>query len=468
MEKALAFPSDRTGPATGTVSSYGTAAEASLALPGVPSPAVSPFDGLLVRAVCASARLVPSDLAAFRALRRATQLFSILLGHRLGELRESLGSPVRAEARILELTYQLDLAWQAADLLAARLRKLPEHRRPQYTPEQRFAILRVKDALLLSADETAQRFALSGSTIHRWTAEERRHPGDSRVGSLLRPVPPVRRYADVVRHLVDHLSRLGLGGAGRIAHELARIGWKVSKRAVARYRQERPVVPAPPPLAPPSSLSRADQSPVRAKRPLEKVVVDVTVVRSLFGLVSCRLALVLDVFSRFPLAFRLFRTEPSAAEMAGLLAKARRYGPIGVLVSDHGAAFTAGLFRSAVRTLRIEHRFGAVGSPRSTALVERLWRTLKASLALPLVRPLALVDLERRVGRGLLHYAYFRPHQALRGATPAEVFFRLPPASLHAVPPPRGRPGEVVAFPSYRVDHLDPERRLPVVRRQAA
>ncbi|MDL1950166.1 hypothetical protein FBQ97_10180 [Acidobacteria bacterium ACD] len=269
-------------------------------------------DGLSVRAVCAAARLGPLDLAALRALRRATQLFSVLLGLPLGQLRESLGSPVRAEARILELTFQLDLAWQAADLLAARLGKLPEHRRPQYTPEQRFAVLRVKDALLLSADETARRFALSASTIHRWAAEERRRPGESRIGSLFRPVPPVRRYADVVRHLVEHLSRLGLGGAGRVAHEMARFGWRVSKRTVARYRSETPAARPSPPLVPTGPIPRQGAAPVRASRPLEKVVVDVTVVRSLFGLVSFRLALVLDVFSRFPLAFRLFRSEPSA------------------------------------------------------------------------------------------------------------------------------------------------------------
>lgn len=429
---------------------------------------MSPSDDLQVRAVCAAARLGTLDPAAFRALRRATQLFSVLLGLRLGQLRESLGSPVRAEARIFELTYQLDLAWQAADLLAARLRKLPEHRRPQYTPEQRFAIVRVKDALLLSAEETARRFALSASTIHRWAAEARRDPGVSRIGSLFRPVPPVRRYADVFRHLVELFSRAGVGGAGRVVHEIARAGWKVSKRTVARYRSEKPTAPPPQPLVPPASTSRAGVAPVRAKQPLEKVVVDVTVVRSLFGLVTFRLALVLDVFSRFPLAFRLFRSEPSASEMTDLIAEARRHGPIGVLVSDHGSAFTAGLFRSALRTLGIEHRFGAVGSPRSTALIERLWRTLKDSLALPLVKPLALVDLERRIGDGLLHYAFFRPHQALRGATPAEAFLCLPPANIHAVPPPRGRPGELVAFPEYEVGYLDAERRLPILRRRAA
>ena len=290
---------------------------------------MSPSDDLQVRAVCAAARLGSVNLAAFRALRRATQLFSVLLGLRLGQLRESLGSPVRAEARIFELTYQLDLAWQAADLLAARLRKLPEHRRPQYTPEQRFAIVRVKDALLLSAEETARRFALSASTLHRWAAEERRDPGVSRIGSLFRPVPPVRRYADAFRHLVELFSRAGLGGAGRVVHEIARAGWKVSKRTVARYRQEKPAAPPSPSLMPLASTSREGVAPVRAKQPLEKVVVDVTVVRSLFGLVTFRLALVLDVFSRFPLAFRLFRSEPSANEMAALIADARRHGPIG-------------------------------------------------------------------------------------------------------------------------------------------
>ncbi len=419
-----------------------------------------------VRAVCASARLGDIDVVAWRALRSATHLLAISIGIRLGELRELFPSPAQAHARAEEHSYQLDLAWQAVEILSARFGKLPEHRRPHYGAEQRFAILRIKDSLLLSAHKTARRFALSPATVYRWEAEGQKHPECSTIGSLIRPVPPVRRYADVVRHLVMTVSRAGLGGAGKIAEHFARAGWRISKRTVARYRHEKARGPSAPLLSPtklPSHLK-----PISATKPLDKVVVDTTTVRALFGLATFHVALALDVHSRFPLAFRSFRSEPSAMQMIELLEEARQHGRIRVLVSDHGAAFTAALFRRAAMTLGIDHRFGAVHSPRSTALIERLWKTLKGSLGLVLIKPLVLRDLERRIRLGLLHYTFFRPHQALRGATPAEVFLRLPAAHLAAVPPPRGRPGEVVPFPEYEVRYLDAERRLPVLRRKTA
>jgi transposase InsO family protein len=241
---------------------------------------------------------------------------------------------------------------------------------------------------------------------------------------------------------------------------------KISKRTIARYRHEKS--PEPAPLAPAPNLPPAHAKPVSATKPLDKVVVDITTVPSLFGLVTFHIALVMDVFSRFPLACRCFRSEPSAIQMIELVEEALRFGRIRVLFSDHGAAFTSGLFRTAMRSIGIDDRRGAIGSPRSTALIERLWRTLKETLRLVFVKPLVLLDLERRVGLWLVHYAFHRPHQALHGATPAEVFLRLPPAHLAAVPPPRGRPGEDVDFPGYEVHYLDAERRLPVLRREAA
>src|SRR5450759_1781289 len=45
-----------------------------------------------------------------------------------------------------------------------------------------------------------------------------------------------------------------------------------------------------------------------------------------------------------------------------------------------------------------------------------------------------------KIELGLIHYAHFRPHQALGGATPAEIYFGRAPSHLSAIPPPRGRP----------------------------
>jgi Integrase core domain len=112
--------------------------------------------------------------------------------------------------------------------------------------------------------------------------------------------------------------------------------------------------------------------------------------------------------------------------------------------------------------------FGAVGKKGSIALIERLWRTLKDTLGLRLMGPLVAEDLAAKIEVGLVPYAHFRPHQALGGATPAEMYFGRTPAHLSAIPPPRGRPGEGSMDSPLRVEYLDVERILPFLVRKAA
>ena len=112
--------------------------------------------------------------------------------------------------------------------------------------------------------------------------------------------------------------------------------------------------------------------------------------------------------------------------------------------------------------MTLGHRKGSI------ALIERLWRTLKDTLGLRLLRPLAAEGLMEKVELGLVHYAHFRPHQGLGGATPAEMYFGRTPAHLSAIPPPRGRPGEGLMDLPFLIDYLDGERRLPVLVRKAA
>ena len=91
----------------------------------------------------------------------------------------------------------------------------------------------------------------------------------------------------------------------------------------------------------------------------------------------------------------------------------------------------------------MKQRFGAIGKKGSIALIERLWKTLKDALGLRLLRPLAAEDLMEKIGLGLSHYAFFRPHQGLGGATPAEIYFGRTPSHLSAIPPPRGMPASI-------------------------
>jgi hypothetical protein len=101
-------------------------------------------------------------------------------------------------------------------------------------------------------------------------------------------------------------------------------------------------------------------------------------------------------------------------------------------------------------------------------MIERLWKTLKGMLGLTLFKPLLLRDAQHRVALGLVHYAFFRPHAGLGGATPAEVYFGQTPAHLSAKPPPRGTPGQAMEAPRFDIVFLDAKRRLPILLRRAA
>ena len=150
----------------------------------------------------------------------------------------------------------------------------------------------------------------------------------------------------------------------------------------------------------------------------------------------------------------------------------RAFGPEresgGKLVSDRARCFTGEIFRQKLLLLGVKQRFGAVVNKGFIALIERLWRALKDALGLRMLRPSAAEDLAATVELGLLHYAHFRPHQGLGGATPAEIYFGRTPSHLSAIPPPRGRPGEGPTDPPFRLEYLDAERLLPVLVRKAA
>ena len=403
------------------------------------------------------------DPDALRALLKATRLLGLSLGTQLAQYRNS-GEPLQmAFADVRRLVLVAHGYETASRIHAERWQKVPERRRPHYTPHLRFQILELKSLLGLSQKETAQVFAISTNTVGRWEQEVATNPGKETVGSLVKPNPPVRRYADVVRHLVHTMRSAGFGGCRQIAQTLARAGWKITKRSVGRFLKEKP--PKPPAPVPSTQPLRV----LRARYPNHIWMADITTIPSLFRLFSFKLVVVLDVFSRIPLAAKVFWKDPSARQMGRLIQHAaRRFGPPRHFVSDKGSQFTAKRFQKTLRRLGTRQRFGAVGKYGSIAIIERLWRTLKDGLRLRSFKPLTKRELERRLELGLYYYTYLRPHQGLGGATPAEIHFGRQPAHLAAVPPPRARPREGPVHSPFEIAFLDPDRLLPVLIRKAA
>jgi transposase InsO family protein len=394
---------------------------------------------------------------ALRAVLTAARLFGLAAGTHLRQLRNLNDPLARMQARLEEAQLHARLAWEIVELLSSRFRKIPERRRPHYAPAQRFRALEIKSLLGWSRELAADVLLVCSNTLSNW--ERSADPHARTVGSTVKPVPPVRRFADTVRATVDLLARSGFGGQDAIALSLAAAGWKVSARSVGRIvaRSPRPSSAPPVPSKPPR--------PVVARFVHHVWMMDVTEIRSFLGLRVCHVAGIFDAFSRVPLALQVCEAKPGGARMARLLAAtARVFGAPKYLITDLGGEFRARIFARTISRLGVRQRFASAANIHATARLERFWRTLKETASLRLHRPLTIQDLERRLEVALAHYILFRPHQGLLGATPAEAFLGAEPRCVAAVSPRRGRAGEGPRNSPVSVAYLDPRnRRFPVL-----
>lgn len=401
-------------------------------------------------------RLTPDALQLFL---RCSRYISLGLAHALPKWWRHEGSVQAGFAEGMLTQVELEKVRAIAEIQRARLGRFPARQRKHYTPRERFEILVLMRDHGLSRREAARQFLIDPQTISRWEREAQADPEAEAIGTLVRPNPPLRGYDDVVKRLVARLDGLGVGGSLKIAQMLARAGTRIGRETVRRYRRTHPR-PGPPGNA--SSKPRM----LKAKYVNHIWLADLTEIRSFLGLYRFRLVAVLDLFSRFPLAFRVFHKEPTAEEILGVLDLAmRRYGRPRHFVSDQGSQFTAEVFRETLDALSISRRFGAIGQYGSIAIIERFWRTLKELLGVRLWPPLSADHLEARTRLALMYYSALRPHQGLGGATPAEIYFDEEPAIKSAKPPPRK---SEVASPCeeplpLEVVFLDRERLLPVL-----
>lgn len=372
---------------------------------------------------------------ANRAILFAARLLGVAAGTHLGEFRGRDGGYQDLKAQLDRAELLTAVAWRVAGILQARLGKVQERRRPHYSPAARFEILEIRNLLGWNQTHTASQFLVSENTIGNWERDQ--SPESRTVGSLAKPVPPVTRFNDATRHLVQMMERFGFGGAQMIASHLALAGFRIAEKTVRNMKREKVAAFAAASPSPPSPPS----NPVVANFVHHVWMMDVTEFKTLFGAQTLYFAAVFDAFSRVPLAGTTSEVRPSGAAMARLFrTAAAAFGRPKYLITDLGGEFIANVFKRAVKGLGTKQRFASADSIRATARLERFWKTLKEIARVRLVPPLNLADLEGRLGRALAYYAIHRPHTRLGNRTPLQAFLGATAAPLQALP--RGRKGE--------------------------
>ena len=258
---------------------------------------------------------------------------------------------------------------------------------------------------------------------------------------------PVNKLPEFVRYAVQRLKTLcpSLGKA-KIAEMLCRTGLHLGTTTVGRMLKESPA-PSP------DEATAEGERVVTAKRPNHVWHVDLTTVPTgagfwapwlPFALPQCWpfcwwLAVVIDHYSRRAMGFSVFAKRPASLAVRSFMGRliARTGMTPKYVFCDKDSIFWCAGFKRWCRRKRIRPRYGAVGQHGSIAVVERFIRTMKDEATRRALVPKRQPDFQRELNHFFNWYNEWRPHVALKGRTPNEVYLRRRPANQRSRIEPR-------------------------------
>jgi transposase InsO family protein len=345
----------------------------------------------------------------------------------------------RIQADLDDAKTEIALLKEEISLKDERFSRVPAHERPFYRPIERMRILNLRAAQGWSSKRTAEIFLLNEQTIASWM-QRLDEDGEK---ALIQLQEPVNKFPDFVRQMVLRLKLFYPGmGKHRIAELLARVGLHLGVSTVARMlKQESPV---PDDKAPPAIAEPRTTRTVKAKSPNHVYHIDLTVIPTRAGFwvpwlpfaflqlwpFCWWVAVVIDHFSRHIVGVAVFPKPPITSELQRFLRRIFRstgHTPK-YIISDKHPVFFCQAFKDWCSRLKIRPRFGAVGKHGSIALIERTILSLKNEYTRKIFVPLRLKDMQSELSFYASWYNGFRPHQALGGKTPKEVYLGLRPA----------------------------------------
>jgi transposase InsO family protein len=398
----------------------------------------------------------------------------------------SINERVRLKAEVSRLTEEAALLREELRIHKTRISQIHPQRRPFYPPRERMAILELKAARGWSLSQTAERFLVTAETISSWMKRVDEQGPDA----LVQLPRPVNRFPDFVRYVVQRLKILcPTLGKNKIAETLAWADLHLAATTVGRLLKENP---------PPDHGEEPERTPdkpreVTAKYPNHVHHVDLTVVPTLSGFWTAWLpfslpqrwpfcfwvAVVMDHFSRRIMGITSFLKQPNSVEVRAFLGRTIQKTKVKPkhLICDKGVQFHCDGFRAWCRRKGIKPRFGAVGRHGSIALVERLILTIKCLLGCLLLIPFRREQFQKELSAIVDWYNQHRPHTALGGRTPNEVYYnqfpsnrkpRFEPRAAWPRASPCSSPITLVKGKSgvrleLQVDFLQGKKHLPVV-----
>ena len=292
------------------------------------------------------------------------------------------------------------------------------------------------------------------ATIAAWV----KRIDDHGPNALLQLREPVNKFPDFVRYIVQRLKTLNPAiGKVKIAETLCRAGLHLGVTTVGRILKEAP-------QSDPEDVAPCNRI-VTARCPNHVWHIDLTAVPISagfwapwlpFALPQCWpfcwwVAVVIDHHSRRVMGIDTFRNNPTSESVSHFLKLAIHAASATpkYIICDKGQQFWCGVFKDWCDHQGITPRFGAVGQHGSIALVERFILSLKNECTRVILVPLRGESFRRELSWYADWFNQDRPHSALAGKTPYEVYYKMAPACERPRYEPRARWPRTVscAFP---------------------
>lgn len=158
-------------------------------------------------------------------------------------------------------------------------------------------------------------------------------------------------------------------------------------------------------------------------RPNQVWATDITYIPMARGFVY--LVAIVDWFSRRVLALRVSISLNVVFSIEALEEALTRHGRPAIFNSDQGSQFTSVAFTAVLRREKIAISMDGKGCWRDNVFVERLGRSVKYE-EVYLHAYASVPEARASIGRYIGFYNAVRPHSALGGRTPDQIYFEQP------------------------------------------
>jgi putative transposase len=246
----------------------------------------------------------------------------------------------------------------------------------------------------------------------------------SRASFYRAPAPESAENLALMRRIDEQFLETPWCGSRQMARHLRRQGWCIGRHRVRRlmrkmglapiYQRPRTSAPHPQHKVYPYLLRH-----LRIEQPNQVWCADVTYIPMRRGFLY--LVAIMDWASRKVLAWRLSNTMDAEFCVAALEEAIARYGRPEIFNTDQGSQFTSFAFTSTLRAAGIRISMDGRGRWMDNVFIERLWRSLKYECVFLNAFETG-GEARAGIGRWIGYYNADRPHSALAGRTPDEVY----------------------------------------------